>query len=218
MSMTDASGAPVLAYDRPLPPGTVRIRRSGAAVYIAIAPDTPKRAAVSLVYPVAASVAAMGILAFTIAANGTWMWSVPFWLILLVIGGGIVVAVIRQSADPIVFTADPQMLRVQNALDTPPDRTLGVFEIAALRLRPHPVFAGTLVLEVATKGFPDRPAVRVSLLASPSFETLDKIGRTLAKAMGFGTPVSGAEGWQTGEAAPPPLPHAIPAGDAAIKG
>lgn len=62
----------LLAYDRPLPPGTVRIRRSGPAVYIAIAPDTAKRAVISLMIPVVVFAVCMGILAFSIAVTRQW--------------------------------------------------------------------------------------------------------------------------------------------------
>lgn len=190
--------APLLTYDRPMLPGTVRIRRSGDTVYIAIAPDTPKRTALALAVPMVVVVGVLAILANSAWQGGAWWWSVPGWLLVLSVGGLAVQRTVRQSAEPIVFTADPRMVRVQNPLETPPDRTVGVYEIRQLALRALDILPGTFVLELVTRDFPDRPTVVISLLVSGSFETLDKIGRTLAEGMGMPAPFSdGQGGWRT---------------------
>ena len=197
--------ARVLAYDRPMSPGTVRSRRSGDAVYIAIAPDAPTRTALALAVPVLAAAAVLAIVGSTVLHGGNWWWwNVPAWLIVLGVAVLAVRHTLRQSAEPIEFTADPRMMRVQNRLETPPDRTVGVYEIRQLALRAHDMLAGTFVLEFVTRDFPDRPSVVVSLLVSGSFETLDKIGRTLAEGMGMQAPESdGRGGWRVVEEGPP---------------
>src|SRR4051812_9691612 len=97
-----AAGAPLLAYDRPLLAGTVRIRRAGTAVSIAIAPDTPKRAIYSLGIPGAALVVGVGLLVYYIVDSHTWLWSVPIWIAVFAVGRAMAIAV-RRSGDPIVL-------------------------------------------------------------------------------------------------------------------
>jgi hypothetical protein len=199
-----AEAVPVLTYDRPLAPGTVRISRSSATVCVKIAPDTAKRAFFHLLLPATLFVLAAGLAISNFrAASGVYGFTVP--VALLAIGGALVYQVLRQSRDPIVFTADPKMLRIENPLDVPRDRTLGVFEIETLRLRPHPLTATAYELDLLTRGFPDRPRTTVSLLVSPSFETLDKIGRTLAGAMGLRIHAASPDDWRAdGDAGGPP--------------
>jgi hypothetical protein len=191
-----ADAAPVLAYDRPLAPGAVRITRSSTSVSIKIAPDTAKRALFHLAVPAILFVFATGLAVSNLrAANGLFGMIVAATL--LAIGGALVYQTLRQSREPIAFTADPKMLRIEHPLDVPPDRTLGVFEIETLRLRRHPLVASAYELEVITRDFPDRPRTVISLLVSPSFETLDKIGRTLAEAMRLSVHPAHPEGWRT---------------------
>jgi hypothetical protein len=191
-----ADAAPVLAYDRPLAPGMVRITRSSATVVVKIAPDTAKRALSSLLIPALLFLFAGGVVVSALSSGGG-LGALVIAVVLLGIGGAMLHQTLRQSRDPIVFTADPRMLRIENSLDVPPDRTVGVFEIETLQLRRHPLIPSAYGLEVLTRGFPDRPRTAISLLVSPSFETLDKIGRTLAEAMRLNVCPGPPEGWRT---------------------
>ena len=199
--MTTAS--PVLAYDRPLAPGTVRISRSGGAVAVVVATDSPRRAVYSYATPAAIAVIGVGVAIYTIFAIGGWLLGLTAGVILLSLGIVATLHAVRETSTPIVFTADPVTLRIQNTLESPPDRTLGVYEVARLQLGPNLVLAKTYRLAVMAKGFPDRPAAVIPLLVSPSFETLDKIGRTLAEAMRLDAPVTDPEGWRAYPAAAP---------------
>lgn len=191
------TSAPTLDYDRPMAPGTVRIARAGAGISIRIAPDTAKRTSVN-----ALPAALMAAGAFALATWGLFLAHAivtgGLLLLLLAIGGGIAVRrIIRSSDDPIIFTADTSMLRIQNALDAPPDRIIGVFEIDALTLRPVTLLAENHCLEVTTRKLPDRESKRVLLLVSPSFETLDYLGHSLTRGMGLPTPVKDSNGWKS---------------------
>jgi hypothetical protein len=191
------SSAPTLDYDRPMAPGTVRITRAGSGISIRIAPDTAKR---TIVNALPAALMAAG--AFALASWGLFLGqtiaSGGILLLLLAIGGGIAMRrIIRSSADPIIFTADASMLRIQNALDIPPDRIIGVFEIATLTLRPITLITENHCLEVTTRKLPDRESKRIVLLVSPSFETLDHLGRSLSRAMGLPAPVKDGTGWKS---------------------
>ena len=192
------ASAPTLDYDRPMAPGTVRITRTGAGISIRIAPDTAKR---TIINALPAALMAAGAIA--IASWGLFLGdaivSGGILLLLLAIGGGIAMRrIIRSSDDPIIFTADPSMLRIQNALDVPPDRIIGVFEIDALTLRAITFPAAeNHCLEVTTRKLPDREPKVVVLLVSPSFETLDYLGHSLTRAMGLPVPVKEGNGWKS---------------------
>jgi hypothetical protein len=187
----------VLHYDRPLAPGTVRITRHTGAVTITIAPDTAKRTVYTVLAPL------LLLAAFSLfVVGGLFTRQSLDQLVLLTlfvaIGGWILFRTLRRANRPIVFRADAEELNVHNPLDRPADRAIPVHQIVTLQLRRTalPTNAMVFQLEVLTStGRLDEQATTLSLLVSPSFETLDKIGRTLLGAMCLPDPYTGPNGW-----------------------
>jgi hypothetical protein len=178
-----SGAAPVLDYTRPLEPGSVRISQLGNRVSITIAPDTPKRLVFTLALPTAICAGCGLVALYAMVVTGSWIVA-PVLVALFAIGAIYLRRAIRRSRDPIVFVADPTVLHVQNPLDEPVDRMIGAYEIAAVRVRPVELAIGSMYqLQVLTKDLPNRPSTVIVLLASPSFETLDKIARTIVEAI-----------------------------------
>ena len=190
------SPSPVLAYDRPLAPGTVRISPVGDGVCVRIAPDAPKRVVLTVLLPATLPAAAIALAGYGLFISGMWTVGLPILILLGAIGGYYLYRTLLRSDEPIVFTADPKLLRIQNPLDEPPDQTIAVFTIAAVQLRRVALHTTTYEIEVCTKDIPGRPTSIVAILTSGSYETLDRIGRTLVRGMNLPEPRSvDAVGW-----------------------
>jgi hypothetical protein len=199
----------VLEYNRPLLPGTVRITHRQGSVTIQVAPDTARR----IVYTALGPLLILAIFA-VYALMGVLTRGRIFPLLVLVglfVAGGVYLArVLRRGREPIVFRANPTQLEIQNPLDQPPHRAVFVPQIASLQLRRAalPAEFSLYHLEIVTRRADHESAANarpapISLLASPSFETLDKIGRTLITAMELPEPVPGPAGWSSDQNLPP---------------
>jgi hypothetical protein len=188
--------APVLSYERPLAPGTVRITRgAGGGICVTVAPDTPQRVVVTYCVPVAMVAGAFFLTTYTIVQTQAWRLGVPLLVAFASAVAFTLYRAARQGRQPIVFTADAESLHVRNPLDQPIERVLGVFEIEVFQLRRATLHTTTYELELCTRSLPGRPTQIISILSSPSFETLDHIGRALVKAMNLPPPRGGASGW-----------------------
>jgi hypothetical protein len=188
--------APVLGYERPLAPGTVRITRpAGGGVCVTIAPDTPRRVLVTYCVPVAMVAIAFALTTYTVVQMEAWRLGVPLLVVFVAAVSITLYRAARQGDQPIVFTADAESLHVRNPLDRPAERVVGVFEIDVFQLRRATLHTTTYELELCTRSLPGRPAEILSIISSPSVETLDYIGRTLVAAMNLPPPRGGATGW-----------------------
>lgn len=200
----------VLDYDRPLSPGTVRITRRSDGVTILVVPDSATRILSAALGPLL--ILAIFSVVFVLGALARQgIMPVLMLLVFLTVGGVYLLAVVRGGREPIIFRADLHQLKLRNPLDRPKERTIAVTRIATVQLRrgTQPAMPALFQLEVITRREDDEstdsPNLPILLLASPSFETLDKIGRTLVAAMGLREPTaSAAEGWWTDHQ--PPLP------------
>jgi hypothetical protein len=194
---------PVIEYERPLEPGGVRISHGArGAVAIKIAPDTAKRAVLKIGREAAVAAVVATILLYAgFAPPGTAAgWLAVLAAVVVVVGmGWRAYRVLGRSGEPILFRADAGGLRVRNALEAPVEAFYAASDVVAVQLRRVSVLTEgkCFQLEVIHRSLAGDDASRM-LLVSGSFETLDKIGRTLCAAMEFPAPaaVDGvAEGW-----------------------
>ena len=111
-------------------------------------------------------------------------------LVLAGVAAAILYETLRQSREPIVFTADPSILRVQNALETPPDRVVGY---AAFDTVNHKVIAKVVTdIEVrsgatVTAGGLLFTALQDGWVVAYNDETLEELWR-----FNVGTPLKGS--------------------------
>lgn len=190
-----AETSSVLGYERPLQPGTVRIRAAGEGLSIQIAPDTPKRIVLSLLVPTCAAIGGLMVLSFVVITAGWMAVGLP-----ILIATGAVVAYcvygsVLKGAEPIVITADPKLLRVENAMDELPVRILPVVMIAAVQLRRVAVHTTLYEIEVCMQDIPGQPGGTYSIITSRNQEVLDLIGRRIVAAMKFPEPRGEGMGW-----------------------
>jgi hypothetical protein len=187
--------SPVLGYDRPLLPGTVRIRAAGDGLSIQIAPDTSKRIILSLVVPACGGVGGIVVAAYVVITAGWMAVGLPILAGLGAVAGYCIHQFVRRGGDPIVITADPKLLRVENALDELPVRIVPVVMIAAVQLKRVPLHTALYELEVCMQEIPGQPGGTFSVISSENREVLDYIGRRMVGAMDFPEPRGDGMGW-----------------------
>jgi hypothetical protein len=202
----------VLDYNRPLLPGTVRITHRQGGVTIKVAPDTAKRVLRTVLLPLfVLAMFALGALASLLARGG--VAALVALVAFLGMGGWHLARTLRRANEPIVFRANPQCLEVHNPLDAHIDHVIAPRQIVGFQLRrDNPLL---FRLEVLLDFGPMSPShgnvPPLLLLASPNFETLDKIGRTLVTAMQLPEPSTGQmEWWSYAQTRPDATPSSAP--------
>lgn len=194
------AASPVLGYDRPLLPGTVRIMRAAAgAVSIAIAPDTAKRTVYTMTRPILLG-AIYCVIPWAFLQERTFHPAIAF------LAFGIIAAVtalacfrvVARSGESIVFRADVEGLNVVNPLAAPGGRFYSADEIVALHLIRLSMISEPVCyqLELCVHSNLGK-TVPETLLLSPRGEVLNKIGRTLCSALGLPEPQGDSVSWSS---------------------
>jgi hypothetical protein len=165
------------------------------AVEVKVAPDTAKRAVMKLAAPSFLAAIVAGVMMFVGAGeHEPFLWGAAATILLAV--GAWAFFVIRRSRELIVFRAGRDGLSVRNALAMPKDVWIRLDDLAVVHLRRTSLLTEAVCYElrvVRRTSFIASP--ETVLLVSPSFETLDKIGRTLCAGLGLPEPVGGNGGW-----------------------
>jgi hypothetical protein len=196
---------PVIQYERPLSPGCVRISRNEAGgVTIAIAPDSAKRTAFALFGPLAiGGLCCLGPVALIFEGSLPPFVGFAALALILAVAGFVTHRIVVRSAGLIIFRADVAGIQIVNPLDARPNQLFDADQIVALQLHrvelAIPTHTCQLELRVRALWKHDD---RLTLLVSQSAETLDKIGRTLCKALDLPEPCGDLNGWMTYR--PPP--------------
>ena len=99
----------VIAYDRPLAPGTVRITGSSAGIAIRIAPQGSRRVFLAVLIPAIVAAASLALAAFGLLSGGAGDTGLPILIVLGVSAGYLVYRMVLRSANPIEIFADPKL-------------------------------------------------------------------------------------------------------------